>query len=333
MAAFLRWFDPILDPLACLPPPPPQPEIPENADVLLAQLDVLLRQKLKYAMAGNQKSILRGAGLDFADLREYRPGDDIRKMDWSVFARTMTPHVRDYLEEKQLTLWIVVDFTHSMRFGQQQTKLSQAIELFGLLALLAQKAEHKTGACLIGPNGNEILAPGNGPGHARHLTQKLLQWAARPPGIDPPPATDPLKRTWQELNRVTARHSTVVILSDFLDKWPPDAGQPDGSPWHAALGELSQRVKLLCLMLSDPLETTLLPRMGTLSLIDPESGCQLAVDTNAPACLQAYITQASSYQESRLQQLKVLGAATRVSTSQPPLDALLSLLNGESRWP
>ncbi len=333
MAAFLRWFDPILDPLACLPPPPVQPEIPENADVLLARLEVLLRQKLKYAMAGNQKGILRGTGLDFADLREYRPGDDIRKMDWSVFARTLTPHVRDYHEEKQLTLWIVVDFTPSMRFGQQQTKLSQAIELFGLLALLAQKAGHKLGACLVGPSRNDILAPGNGPGHARHLTQKLLQWAARPSDNDPPSASDPLKRTWQELNRVAARHSTVVILSDFLDKWNPNGERLDTSPWHVALGELSQRVKLLCLMLSDPLETALPPDMGTLCLIDPEGGSPLEVDTHTSACLQAYIKQAGSYQESRLQQLKALGAATLVSTSQPPLDALLSLLNGESRWP
>ncbi len=327
MAAFLRWFDPILDPLACLPTPPPRPEIPENADVLLARLDVLLRQKLKYAMAGNQKGILRGAGLDFADLREYRPGDDIRKMDWSVFARTMTPHVRDYHEEKQLTLWIVVDFTPSMHFGQHQTKLSQAIELFGLLALLAQKAGHKLGACLIGPNSNEILAPGNGPGHAKHLTQKLLQWAANPAIHNPPSATDPLKRTWQELNRVAARHSTVVILSDFLD-----GGHPDGSPWHVALGELAQRVKLLCLMLSDPLETAFPSNLGTLSLIDPESGHRLEVDTHASACLQAYTKQAAAYQESRLHQLKALGAATLISTSHPPLDALLSLLNSESRW-
>ncbi|WP_303673149.1 DUF58 domain-containing protein [Vampirovibrio chlorellavorus] len=332
MAAFLRWLDPILDPMACLPPPPVQTEIPENADVLLARLEVLLRQKLKYAMAGNQKGILRGTGLDFADLREYRPGDDIRKMDWSVFARTLTPHVRDYHEEKQLTLWIVVDFTPSMRFGQQQTKLSQAIELFGLLALLAQKAGHKLGACLIGPNRNNILPPGNGPGHARHLTQKLLHWAAHIDTQESAATGDPLKRTWQELNRVAARHSTVVILSDFLDKWNPKAGQPHDGPWHLALGELSQRVKLLCLMLSDPLETALPPAMGTLCLIDPESAAPLEVDTQNSACLQAYIRQAASYQESRLQQLKTLGAATLVSTHHPPLDALLSLLNGESRW-
>lgn len=327
MAAFLRWLEPILDPLACLPPPPARPEIPENADALLARLEVLLRQKLKYAMAGNQKSILRGTGLDFADLREYRPGDDIRKMDWSVFARTLTPHVRDYNEEKQLTLWVVVDFTGSMRFGQQQTKLSQSIELFGLLALLAQKAGHKLGACLIGPHNTEILPPGNGPGHAKHLTQKLLQWAAHPATQDPPCATDPLKRTWQELNRVAARHSTMIILSDFLN-----AGYCDGSPWHMHLGELAQRVKLLCLMLYDPLETALPSGLGVLSLIDPESGHRLEVDTQTAGCLQAFSTQAASYQESRLQQLKAMGAATLVSTSQPSLGALLSLLNGESRW-
>ena len=92
-------------------------------------------------------------------MREYTPGDDIRKMDWSVFARTLTPHIREYHEEKQLTLWLVMDFTPSMRFGRAKTKIAQAIELAGLFGLLAERAGHKLGAFLITEEQPEIIPP------------------------------------------------------------------------------------------------------------------------------------------------------------------------------
>lgn len=315
MSAFLRWLDPILNPLACLPPLDESGNSSENAEALLKRLDALLRQKLKYAMTGEKKSVLRGQGLDFADLREYQPGDDIRKMDWSVFARTLTPHVREYHEEKQLTLWLVVDLTPSMRFGRQKTKRQQAVELSGLFGLLAEQSGHKLGAYCIGTNRAEIIAPASGQAHLQHLTQKLLDLSQISDII--PPAKDPLPSACQQLCHVVAKRNTVILLSDFL---------ACSDVWQVALGQLSHKARLLSLMLVDPVEARLPANVGLLTLRDAETGQTVVCDSQNPGFLSAYQKQIHQEQTLIMNLLQKFGPVTLASTEQDPLDILLDLL-------
>jgi uncharacterized protein (DUF58 family) len=315
MSALIRWLDPLLNPLACLLPPEIQPSSPENAESLLKRLDALLRQKLKYTATGDTQSAIRGQGLDFADLREYRPGDDIRKMDWSVFARTLTPHVREYHEEKQLTLWLVLDLTPSMRFGKYQTKIKLAIELAGLFGLLADKSGHKLGAYFIGPQQPEIIPPASGHGHLRQLTQRLL--ALSQCEFSALPEKDPLQSACQQLCHLVARQNTVVILSDFLSA---------SGRWQASLGQLSHKARLLSLMVVDAVESQLPSHMGILSLQDPESGKTTLFDSQNPACIQRYQAQAKQQQNQTLCGLKEFGPAIMALTHRDPLEILLDLL-------
>jgi uncharacterized protein (DUF58 family) len=315
MSALLRWLDPILNPLACLPSiQVTKPE--QDAESLLRRLDTLLRQKLKYAMAGEQKGLLKGQGLDFADLREYTPGDDIRKMDWSVFARTLMPHIREYHEEKQLTLWLAIDLTPSMRFGKTSTKIQTAIELAGLFGLLSERAGHKLGAYLITGQKPEIIPPSSNPAHLRHILQRLLK-LNETPLTTTPFNPDPLGSACQQLCHLAGKQNTVIFLSDFL---------ASSQNWQAPLGQLSHKVKLLSLMLIDPIETALPKQVGLLTLQDPETGLSCSLDTNDSSLHQAYQHKAQQQQEQNLHCLKDFGNAAFASTDQDALDILLALL-------
>ncbi len=319
MQALFRWLDPLLNPLACLPPQEEASKA-ENAEALLNRLDDLLRRKLKHALAGDQPSALKGQGLDFADLREYTPGDDIRKMDWNVFARTMTPHVREYHEEKQLTLWLVVDLTPSMQFGQRRPKTQQAIELAGLFCLLAERAGHKLGAYLILSDEAEIIPPTNSRAHFRHVLQRLMTFsqAEKPARAD----TAPFPAACQQLSHVVAKQSTVILLSDFLTL------QND---WKGTLGKLAHKAQLLSLLLCDPVEAQLPEHIGMLPLQDPETSAQLLIDTHHAASLSAYRNRATQFQEDTLTFLKTLGPATLASSNIEAIEILLSLLKAGLR--
>lgn len=324
MNALLRWLDPILNPLACLPPPP-ETQAESDAESLLRRLDILLRQKLKHAMPGEQKSPRKGQGLDFADLREYNPGDDIRKIDWNVFARTLTPHIREYHEEKQLTLWLVVDLTPSMRFGQTTEKIQKAVEIAGIFSLLAERSGHQLGAYLLGGPKPEIIPPGANPSHYRHVVQRTVtRWkqdadALSPSGAqqatDLKPYEDPLESGCQQLFHLVKKNSTVIFLSDFLSQ-----------NWQASLGKLSHKARLLSVLLVDPSENALPERVGLLELRDPETRQRQAFDTHCATAHTHYRQAAERQQQDTLISLKTFGSAMITSTEQSTSDTLLALL-------
>lgn len=319
---FLKCLDPILNPEACLPPQKSQAMAEENADALLKRLDLLLRQKVRFAMGGEKRSRIKGQGLDFSGLREYAPGDDIRKMDWSVFARTLSPYVREYQEEKQLTIWLVVDLTPSMHFGRSKTKAQQAIELAGLMGLLAQKAHHKLGGLIIQGQESRIISPKTGPAQVQHLMKILLEASANP-GESPQLAEktrEPLQAACDKLLNLVQKQHTVIFLSDFLS-------QTDG--WQSPLGELSRRAQLLCVMLTDPVESHLPSDLGLLNLADPETGAVLQIDTQDAQMLAEFAQTVQANQEEKLRLLRQMGIATLTLTETEPAEALLSLLTGQ----
>ncbi len=319
-----EWFAPLLNPVACLPQGPEPSPTPETAEAMLKRLDLLLKKQVRFALTGERKSRMKGQGLDFSGLREYTPGDDIRKMDWSVFARTLTPYVREYQEEKQLTLWVVVDLTPSMHFGQWQTKAEQAIELAGLVSLLAQNAHHKLGALMITGNENHILPPKTGQAQSQALMQTLLHTLQHTQTQEAPrtgtqSAHDPLPRACQQLSHLVKKQHTVIFLSDFLAQ---------SSSWQAPLGELARRAQLLCLMLVDAVENTLPEGLGLMALQDPESGALVQIDSNDSLLRETYRHAISLQQTEQLKTLRGMGVATVALTGTDPMQSLFALLNG-----
>jgi uncharacterized protein (DUF58 family) len=348
---FTSILTPILDPLACLPPPPESrrtsseassPDI-STAVALLRHLDLRLRRRFAGMEPGRRRSLLRGQGLDFAELREYHPGDDIRKIDWNVLARTLTPHVREYHDEKRQTLWLAADVTASMRFGRQRRKIDQVIALAGYIGLLVCQGGHRLGAVLITDNGPEILPPSVGEAAVQRMLSRLLAGTyAKSDNGKEDILKDPLTEGCQQLARIVTKQSTVFFLSDFLlrdvsespglSQIPsPESAPDDGErlfAWQRALGRLSRRVRLIYLPVFDPVEMHLPPRLGRLPVIDPETGDLAEVDTDDVRFRAAYTAETQARQTRLLAWLRQTGQVVPASTEIEALDILLALLKG-----
>lgn len=315
----LRWLDPLLNPMACLPPLPDAVK-DSNAQAFLARLEALLQHPLRYALSGEKRSLLRGQGLDFAELREYTPGDDIRKIDWNVFARTLSPHVREYQEEKQLTLWLALDCTASMHFGKSRTKLQQAIELAGLFSLMAARSAHRLGAVLIQHTRSEIIPPKVGMAQAQAIADRML--SAISDGDNGNPVHDPLPKVFQQLAHVVQKHATVIVFSDFLSFSPL---------WTTPLGQLSRSCSLIHVMLEDSVEKSLPAGLGLLPNIDPETGEATWLDTSDSQALAEYKMLAHAHRAQVRQQLEAIGSAIQVEAAEELPAVLLRIIRQQPR--
>lgn len=363
MTALLRWpssvldrlFAPMLNPASCLPTPP-ETFSPESspadrtaAGTLLRRLNLRLRHRLTEAEPGGRRSLLRGQGLDFAELREYHPGDDIRKIDWNVLARTLTPHVREYHDEKRQTLWIAADCTASMQFGRQRRKADHVIAIAGYIGLLACRNGHRLGALLLTDEGPEILPPSTAnEATVQRLLSRLLaatQSSASTAGIIrfDPEKVDPLTAGCRQLAYIVPKQATLFFLSDFLPGLSPEAA-PHIAPartesgedlfdWQRALGRLSRRTRLIYLPIFDPVEMELPPGLGRLSVIDPETGHMVELDTDDVRFRTRYALETRARQARLLTWLGRTGQVVSASTEVEALDILLALLKGEATVP
>ena len=338
-----RWLDPILNPMACLPLPPDGAAASGNA-ALPPRLEKCLRPPPRYAMAGETRSLFQGQGLDFTDLREYLPGDDIRKIDWNVFARTLSPHVREYREEKQHTLWLVPDCTPSMRFGGSPTKLALASELALLLGRFAEDAGHRAGAMLILPQWSasllsefrsgesslpahpDILPPGRG--LAQRLARRLSRiYTETPDATEDVVVTavnrhDPLLIAFRQLERIVRKSTTVMILSDFLSLSPD---------WQLPLGRISRKNRLIFLYLLDTMEKALPANLGLLPFSDPETGRTAWVDTCDQRAMTEYRRAFQAHQSRVREALRSIGDVIDAETGECAADILRRLTGARRR--
>lgn len=309
--ALRNWLAPMVDPLAYLEPhlqavPTPSPQ----AEALLKRLHLHLRQRLRTSVLGDQRSLLRGQGLDFAELRQYVPGDDIRKIDWNVFARTLTPHIKEFHEEKQFTAWLYVDLTPSMFFGQLKTKAEQAIELGGLLGLLLKN--HRLGAVLATGTGVEILEPRTGQAHLQRIVQRMLEMKAQEQSQVREIPPDFQHAQFERLEHLVGRGASVFFLSDYTSL---------NEDWRRPLGELGQRASLFHLLLGDAAEAA--PPPAGWPLFDPESGRTISV---TPSQQATYLEALNGHMRQLHGWLETSGTVVHAQTGEDPVDILLRLL-------
>lgn len=319
--ALQHWLDPILNPKACLDliePPMPRPETPE---ALLSRLERQLRQHIKHATPGQKQSLLRGQGLEFNQLRPYIPGDDIRKIDWNVFARTLTPYIKEYQEEKQLTLWLAVDLTPSMQFGKQQPKALKAIELAGMLGLLAQWGNHRLGLFCFNGQEKIILPPSSANSQLHRVLQCLQDQHQATCGQPLEVAPQFFQQMCQALQHVVPRQATLFFLSDFMNPGAPET-------WDYALGELSRHCGILYFLLEDPSERQLPQGVGMFPCVDPETHQVAWLDTHHPKQRAAYEKAYQASKEALCQRLSKTGRVLPVLTTEDLLYPLLHACQG-----
>ena len=206
-----------------------------------------------------------GAGLDFAELREYQPPDDIRRIDWNVTARMNQPYVRQYTEDREVMAWFLLDLSPSMAFGAlERRKESVLVDFVGLLARLLTRNGNRVGAVLY-DNNVEFLIP---PRVGRHQVLRLIKEIHRQQSSPGGTMTDLAKLLESSFNRIK-RRSLIFLISDFICL----------PGWDGAMDRLNRKHDLLAVRLWDPREVDL-PDVGVVLVEDSETGVQLSVDTS-----------------------------------------------------
>ncbi|MFM8322160.1 MAG: DUF58 domain-containing protein [Chloroflexota bacterium] len=271
-----------------------------SAERILQRIEWQVLRRLDGQLQGDYRSLFYGYGADFADLREYQPGDDIRYIDWNVTARTDQPYVRQYTEDREISAWFLLDLSPSMAFGTDSAgKHARLVELTGLLARLLTRHGNRVAALLYGgrapaADGEQPLQhipPGSGRRQVLWLMDALLKPPAAPPGL-----TDlaPLLETGL---RAIRRRSLVFVISDFLC----------APGWERPLRLLSRRHEVLAVRLWDPAEAEL-PDVGAAWLEDAETGEQLYVDTGDARFRARYAEAARQRQADLERALRHAGA-------------------------
>jgi uncharacterized protein (DUF58 family) len=236
-----------------------------GAEALLKRLEWTVLRRLDGLLQGDHRTLMRGAGLDLADLREYQHHDDVRHIDWNVTARLQQPYVREFTEDRELSAWFLVDLSASVDFGSDRfTKRRIAREFVAVLARMMTRHGNRVGALLYGTDVDTVLPARGG---RRHVLELLQRMAARPAEAEAG-STD-LRTLLVAAERSVKRRSTLFVISDFIS--PPG--------WEKTLGHLAQRHEVTAVRLFDPLEMDM-PDIGLVTMRDAETGEQLVVDTH-----------------------------------------------------
>ena len=246
---------------------------------LLRRLEFKVLRRLDGFLFGDYRGLFYGPSLDLAEVREYQPGDEARRMDWNVTARTTRLHVRQYREERELTAWLLIDASPSMNFGTKRAlKRDVAREFAGLAALIITRRGDKIGAVRFGDESR--MAP---PRTGRAQALAVLQLLSAPPESKRTTSDDArtLDGTLRRVERTLRRRSLVFVVSDFLHVPPARDG------WALTLGRLAARHDVIAVRVSDPAEREL-PDVGAVRMRDPESGEELWIDTSDPRVREAH---------------------------------------------
>ncbi len=274
------------------------PSNPETEDERLTRIlkrvrkiELVTRGIVKETLGGAYHSRFKGQGIEFDDFREYQPGDDVRFLDWNVTARMNDPYVRKYIEERELTVMLIVDVSGSGDYGSQEdSKRERAAEVAAVFAFSAVQNQDKVGLILVSDQVEHYLPAQKGSSHALRCLRDILNHRPKSRRTQLGPALD------LALTRI-AHRALVVLVSDFLT---PDTA------WEHNLRLLAAKHDVVAAQITDPREWEL-PAVGRVCLQDPETGEQYIVNTSHPAVRQHYAAKMSEKQESLTRVLRKNG--------------------------
>jgi uncharacterized protein (DUF58 family) len=244
--------------------------IPAELAKKIRILQITTRKVVNDVLAGEYGSVFRGRGMEFDEVREYQPGDEIRTIDWNVTARTGTPYVKRFVEERELTVFFLVDLSASGAFGSvDKLKNEVAAEFCSLLAFSAVKNNDKVGLIVFTDRIELFIPPKKGTKHVLRVIRELL-------GFRPRPASTDIAMALDYLGRVTTKRAVVFLVSDF---------QAEG--FERPIRVLSRRHDVIAVSVVDPREVRL-PDVGLVELEDAETGETVLVDTSSRAVRKTY---------------------------------------------
>ena len=236
-----------------------------NAEHVLRRLEWTAIRRLDGILQGDYRTLLRGAGLDLADLREYQFHDDVRHIDWNVTARLQVPHVRVFTEDREMATWFLLDLSPSVDFGSGELrKRNISSEFVAVLARMLTRHGNRVGAVLYGSGVDTVIPARGGRRHVLHLLHSMQ---TRPAPAES--GTTRLRDLLASAANLLKRRSTLFVVSDFISE----------PGWERSLAQLARRHEVVAVRLVDPLELDL-PDLGLLTIRDSETGEQILVDTH-----------------------------------------------------
>lgn len=285
-----------------------------GAERALRRLEWTVIRRLDGLLQGDYRTLMRGTGLDLADLREYQHHDDVRHIDWNVTARLQTPHVRVFTEDREMAAWFVLDLSRSVDFGSGlKAKREISAGFVGVLARLLTRHGNRVGALVYGRDLEAVIPPRTGRRHVLHLLHAMEKRANQ---AEVAPAQKGMTRLADLLTSAAAlmpRRSTVFVVSDFLSE----------PGWERPLGQLVQRHEVIAVRLFDPLELDL-PDLGLVPLRDAETGEQLWVDTHDAGFRKRFARLAAERETTLRESLARAGVdALELSTNDDLVEAIV----------
>ena len=280
--------------------------IPHEVIRQIRRLQLKARRAVESLLGGEYHSVFKGTGIAFDEVREYQPGDDIRSIDWNVTARMGHPFVKRFIEERELTVMLLVDVSGSQQFGTLlQQKREVAAELAAVLAFSAVSNNDRVGLIQFTDQVERFVPPRKGTRHVLRLIRDVLFFQPQRRGTS-------LREGLDFLNRVLRRRVIVFLMSDFLD-----------SGFERPYKRAGRRHDLVAVRITDPREETL-PSVGLVQMEDSETGQRLLLDTGSRAVRMHYEQEARRRREEMVQLARAAGTdLIEVSTDGGHLDALL----------
>lgn len=243
------------------------------------QIEVSTRSVVNEVFSGEYHSVFKGRGMEFAEVREYQPGDDVRTIDWNVSARSGRPFVKIFEEERELTMMLLVDVSSSGNFGTvEQFKREIAAELSAVLAFSAIKNNDKVGLMMFSDKIEKFIPPRKGKKHVLRVIREILFYKPQDSGTD-------LNVALEYLSRVIKRKSTVFLISDFLTE-----------NFEKSLHVANRKHDIIAIRITDPREVSL-PDVGLIELLDAETGEAVVVDTGDPTIRNTFYQTASNQRQ------------------------------------
>jgi uncharacterized protein (DUF58 family) len=283
---------------------------------LLRRLEWKVVRRLDGQLQGAYRTVFRGTGIDFDSVREYTPEDDVRHIDWNVTARLDEPYVRQYTEDRDLTAWLVLDQSASMRFGAQG-KDSVLTDLAVCLARLFTHGGNRVGAILYDNHAQRVIPPRTSRNHVLYLAHEIAKAVpARPNG-----RTTDLAAMLRLAASTARRRSLVFVISDFI-------GEVD---WEPALSRLAQRHEVVAIRVVDPMELDL-PDLGLVLVEDAETGEQLLADTSDPLFQRRFRAEVAAREHAVNASMRRAGVtAHRIGTDEDLAAALVAMVRRSKR--
>ena len=282
-----------------------------GAERALRRLEWTVIRRLDGLLQGDYRTLMRGTGLDLADLREYQLHDDVRHIDWNVTARLQSPHVRVFTEDREMAAWFVLDLSRSVDFGSGlRAKREISAGFVGVLARLLTRHGNRVGALVYGNDLEAVIPPRSGRRHVLHLLHSMERRAEALPLQKGMTRLDDLLKSAATL---MPRRSTVFVVSDFLSE----------PGWEKPLGQLAQRHEVVAVRVFDPLELEL-PDLGLVPLRDAETGEQLWVDTHDAGFRKRFARIAAEREDTLRNALGKAGVdALELSTDDDLVEAIV----------